>query len=64
MVSLNFRGLARWKWMTLSAQYRTDLEEFERHDGRPAFALNMVELKLLGIAGVRVLSQKFLLVRL
>jgi len=50
--------------MTLSAQYRTDLEEFERHDGRPAFALNMVELKLLGIAGVRVLSQKFLLVRL
>jgi len=48
---------------TPSAQYRTDLEEFERHDGRPAFALNMAELKLLGIAGVRLLSQIFLLIR-
>nr|CAI94747.1 phosphate transporter [Hebeloma cylindrosporum] len=37
---------------TVSAQYRADLEEFERHDGRPAFVLNMTELKLLGIAGV------------
>jgi PHS family inorganic phosphate transporter-like MFS transporter len=46
---------------TPSAQYRADLEEFERHDGRPAFALNMTELKLLGIAGVRPLPQFFFL---
>ena len=37
---------------TASAQYRSELVEFERHDERPAFALNMTELKLLGIAGV------------
>ena len=41
---------------TPSAQYRVDLEEFERDDGRPAFALNMTEIKLLGIAGVCPLS--------
>ncbi|KAF8156352.1 phosphate transporter [Pholiota molesta] len=30
----------------------SDLEEFERSDGRPAFVLTTAELKLLGIAGV------------
>jgi hypothetical protein len=44
---------------TPSAQYRADLEEFERNDGRPPFALNMTELKLLGIAGVCPLSRVF-----
>ena len=38
---------------TESAKHRANLEEFERHDGRPAFVLNMTEVKLLGIAGVR-----------
>ncbi|KAF9045115.1 phosphate transporter [Panaeolus papilionaceus] len=31
---------------------RSNLEEFERNDGRPAFVLTTTELKLLGIAGV------------
>jgi len=43
-----------------SAQYQDDLEEFERNDGRPAFMLTMGEVKLLGIAGVRLLSQHVL----
>ncbi|KAF9474916.1 phosphate transporter [Pholiota conissans] len=30
----------------------SDLEDFERSDGRPAFVLTMAEVKLLGIAGV------------
>jgi PHS family inorganic phosphate transporter-like MFS transporter len=47
------------KSLTPSAQYQADLEELERHDGRPAFMLTMAEVKLLGIAGVRLLSQIF-----
>jgi len=46
---------------TPSAQYREDLEEFERDDGRPPFVLNMTELKLLGIAGVCHLVDFFFL---
>ncbi|KAF8155408.1 phosphate transporter [Crassisporium funariophilum] len=37
---------------TESALYRADLEEFERHNGKPAFVLTYTEVKLLGIAGV------------
>jgi hypothetical protein len=44
---------------TPSAQYRANLEEFERDDGHPALTLNMAELKLLGIAGVRPLGDLF-----
>ena len=48
------------KLLAPSAQYRDDLEEFERNDGRPAFMLTLAEVKLLGIAGVRLLSQLML----
>jgi len=49
---------------TPSAQYRAELEEFERDNGRPAFILNMAELKLLSIAGVRHPSGFFLVINL
>ncbi|PPQ64102.1 hypothetical protein CVT24_008919 [Panaeolus cyanescens] len=35
-----------------SKKGRSNLEEFERNDGRPAFILTTTELKLLGIAGI------------
>ena len=37
-----------------------NLEEFERDDGRPAFVLTFTEIKLLGIAGVCLFSQRML----
>jgi hypothetical protein len=44
------------KSLSPSAQYQDDLAEFERNDGRPAFILTIPEIKLLSIAGVRLLS--------
>ncbi|PPQ94097.1 hypothetical protein CVT25_009248 [Psilocybe cyanescens] len=44
--------LAPSKSLTASAQYREDLENFERHDGRAPYHLNFTEVKLLGITGV------------
>lgn len=35
-------------------QYKSKLEDFELEDNRPPFYLSMAEIKLLGIAGVRV----------
>jgi len=49
---------------TESAKHRANLEEFERHDGRPAFVLNMTEVKLLGIAGVREIFYRSTLIPL
>ncbi|PPQ74721.1 hypothetical protein CVT24_003917 [Panaeolus cyanescens] len=37
---------------TTTKKGRSNLEEFERNDGRPAFVLTTTELKLLGIAGI------------
>lgn len=48
------------KSLAPSAQYQDDLAEFERNDGRPPFLLSIAEIKLLGIAGVRLLSQHML----
>lgn len=42
------------KSLTVSAQYRADLEHFERDDGRAPYHLNVAEIKLLGITGVRL----------
>ncbi|PPR02809.1 hypothetical protein CVT26_009595 [Gymnopilus dilepis] len=35
-----------------SVQFHSDLEDFDRDDGRPPFFLTLAEVKLLGIAGV------------
>lgn len=37
-----------------STRYRSELDDFEKDDGRPPFFLTMAEVKLLSIAGVRL----------
>lgn len=39
-----------------AAKHHSELEEYERQNGRPPFILTYTEVKLLGIAGVNSVS--------
>lgn len=41
---------------TGDGRYESNLEEYEREDGRPPYILTLPEVKLLSIAGVRISS--------
>lgn len=43
-----------------AAKHHSELDEFERQNGRPPFILTYAEVKLLGIAGVSSVSAAWL----